>query len=180
MIKLNIAITFLILIFISCTFNHPNHSKKGVSAIGYGRKMDLKKHKSNRKYDVNKWLDSISRADSLRIDSCKSNLSDPIRCKERGLRNKSSFLRTVIKKLESLRKEYNKYLARDKSLKGRIDVKITIIQSGEVIKSEFIRSTFPNTIFSLFVVNQVKKWKFEYIDEENDTSTIKYPFVFTY
>ena len=97
-----------------------------------------------------------------------------------GNRSKQSVGRVMHTDIVSLRYVYNRRLRDKPYLSGTITVTFAIDEFGKVIYAHTVKSTVNDTTFENTVVDCVKKWKFEEIDESGDTMVVTaYPLKFS-
>lgn len=71
---------------------------------------------------------------------------------------------------------YNKYLKRDPELRGKIVVEVVIEADGAVSNVRTLSSTVNNREFELEILNVIRRWEYEPIDQ--GTVIVTYPLVF--
>ncbi|MFQ5675712.1 MAG: TonB family protein, partial [bacterium] len=71
---------------------------------------------------------------------------------------------------------YNKYLKHDAGLSGKMVVEVVIAADGHVSNVKLVSSDLHKPEFEREVLNFVRKWKYEAIDQGDVTVT--YPLVF--
>jgi hypothetical protein len=162
-IKPNIKACFLFLL-LSILFcvkflknNQPEDDKLIVSDTGY-KKIDLS-------YSLSRMNDT-------------AEIKKEIKKKE--ARPEKDIAEYVHKKLESLQYEYTKRMQKTGSFDGSVRFEFKIISSGEVISVETLRSSIRDPVFIDNLKKRIFMWNFGAIQDENDTTTVKYPFVFDY
>jgi hypothetical protein len=111
-----------------------------------------------------------AKADSLKRDNLK-----PIY----GKRLRKSIMKTVMINLAKLRYAYNKRLREKPALFGKITVKYSIAQTGNVVSSSIVSSTIDDSELEEVIKNKIKNWKFDTLNVAIDTTEVVYPFVFT-
>ena len=89
-----------------------------------------------------------------------------------GNRSKQSVVRVIHKYIASLSNVYNRRLHDKPYLSGTITVTFAIDEFGKVIYAHTVKSTVNDTTFENTIVDCVKKWKFEEIDESGDTTVV--------
>lgn len=95
-----------------------------------------------------------------------------------GPRSKGAITRVVMRNIASLRYAYNKRLALNPSLKGRIDTKFSIDGNGDVVHCIITSSTLNDRELESLIVSKIKTWKFDKMEDEKDTTEVVYPFLF--
>jgi hypothetical protein len=110
------------------------------------------------------------KADSLRIANAK---------KYYGKRSRASIMKTVMLNLQSLRFAYNKRLREKPGLFGKITVKYSIAESGNVVFSSIVLSTVKDSELENTIKDKILRWRFEALDVLADTTEVVYPFAFT-
>jgi len=93
-----------------------------------------------------------------------------------GRRSEDSVRRVMLNYTGRLTYIYNKYLKRQPDLGGKMVVEVVIAASGAVSSVKLISSSFNKPEFEREILNFVRKWKYEAIDE--GTVTVTYPLVF--
>ncbi|MFQ5865063.1 MAG: TonB family protein [bacterium] len=93
-----------------------------------------------------------------------------------GKRSEESVRAVMLTYTGRLTYIYNKYLKRDPELRGKIVVEVVIEASGDVSNVKVISSTVDNREFELQIVNVIRRWKYEPIDQ--GTVIVTYPLVF--
>ena len=93
-------------------------------------------------------------------------------------RTKPSILKTIFNNHAPLQNDYKKRLKVKPHLKGRIVVKISILETGEVLSCEVVSATLADKKLQKNVVKRILKWDFGKIDVPNDTTFFVYPFEF--
>jgi hypothetical protein len=93
----------------------------------------------------------------------------------KGKRTKQNIMEDIYyKNLNPVRYAYNNAL-RNNEIKGSyIFVQIDILNTGKVNKTEIIETDFNETEFEKKIIELVNKWKFDKINEKNDTTKLKY------
>ena len=131
--------------------------------------------------------ESSTRSDSLNKDTVlpvilgeKEAIQTPALKKNKfhivGARSKESIMRVARAKQGGLRFAYNKYIQMDPGLSGIVNVAITITSQGDVIEASIVSSTTGNHEFDKAVLDKVKKWKWEEINEGNTSLVIPLTF----
>jgi hypothetical protein len=101
----------------------------------------------------------------------------------KGKRSKVSIMKTVMDNLAKLRYAYNKRLKEKPFLYGKITVKFSISQNGNVLSSEVVSSTIDDSKLDTIIKQKIMGWKFDTLVLPNntsvDTTIVIYPFVFS-
>jgi periplasmic protein TonB len=95
-----------------------------------------------------------------------------------GGRTYSQIRKIVASYLGGLRYLYNKELRTNPALKGKITVAFEISPEGVVTQSLLVGSSLDSRPFEQMVLENVRKWKFPSIPEQNGNVKVTYPFVF--
>ncbi len=93
-----------------------------------------------------------------------------------GRRSEDSVRRVMLNYTGRLTYIYNKYLKHQSDLGGKMVVEVVIAASGAVSSVKLISSSLNKPEFEREILNFVRKWKYEAIDE--GTVTVTYPLVF--
>ena len=93
-----------------------------------------------------------------------------------GRRSEDSVRRVMLNYTGRLTYIYNKYLKRQPDLGGKMVVEVVIAASGAVSSVKLISSSLNKPEFEREILNFVRKWKYEAIDE--GTVAVTYPLVF--
>ncbi len=93
-----------------------------------------------------------------------------------GKRSEDSVRRVMLNYTGRLTYIYNKYLKHQSDLGGKMVVEVVIAASGAVSSVKLISSSLNKPEFEREILNFVRKWKYEAIDE--GTVTVTYPLVF--
>ena len=93
-----------------------------------------------------------------------------------GKRSEDSVRRVMLNYTGRLTYIYNKYLKHNPDLGGKMVVEVVIAASGAVSSVKLISSSLNKPEFEREILNFVRKWKYEAIDE--GTVTVTYPLVF--
>ncbi|MCH7754404.1 TonB family protein [candidate division KSB1 bacterium] len=93
-----------------------------------------------------------------------------------GKRSEDSVRRVMLNYTGRLTYIYNKYLKHQPDLGGKMVVEVVIAASGAVSSVKLISSSLNKPEFEREILNFVRRWKYEAIDE--GTVTVTYPLVF--
>lgn len=93
-----------------------------------------------------------------------------------GRRSEDSVRRVMLNYTGRLTYIYNKYLKHDPDLSGKLVVEVVIAASGAVSNVKLVFSSLNKPEFEREILNFVRRWKYEAIDE--GTVTVTYPLVF--
>ena len=93
-----------------------------------------------------------------------------------GRRSEDSVRRVMLNYTGRLTYIYNKYLKQQPDLGGKMVVEVVIAARGAVSSVKLISSSLNKPEFEREILNFVRKWKYEAIDE--GTVTVTYPLVF--
>lgn len=96
-----------------------------------------------------------------------------------GKRSRANIVHGINRQSRSLRRAYIKSLRDSSMVDGRVSVRFSVVESGQVIHTELIESTVDNEEFEQEVMTTVEGWSFGEIDAPNDTSIVEYPFIFS-
>lgn len=91
----------------------------------------------------------------------------------------TSINQTVNRKKPALKGCYERELKKDKTLRGTVKVRFTILTSGRVDKSRIVilQNTIRSKAVAKCIKNNIKRWRFD--KPSGGDVTIAYPFVFT-
>lgn len=92
-------------------------------------------------------------------------------------RDDEAINKVVATNKTSIRMSYEKFLARNPQLAGKITVRFTIAASGQIIMVEILENSTGDKDLENDIISKVKMWRFESITEGDVTVT--YPFVFS-
>jgi TonB family protein len=109
------------------------------------------------------------KADSLKTKNAK---------KSSGKRSRKSIMKTVMSNIQKLRFAYNKRLRERPGLWGKITVKYSISEKGNVVSSSILSSSIDDSGLENTVKDKILRWQFDTLDVV-DTTEVVYPFVFT-
>jgi len=109
------------------------------------------------------------KTDSLKTTSTK---------KFSGKRSRKSIMKTVMLNIQKLRFAYNKRLRERPGLWGKITVKYSIAEKGNVVSSSVLSSTIGDSELQNTIMDNVLRWQFDTLAIV-DTTEVVYPFVFT-
>ena len=93
-----------------------------------------------------------------------------------GKRSEDSVRRVMLNYTGRLTYIYNKYLKHNPDLGGKMVVEVVIAASGAVSSIKLLSSSLNKPEFEREILNFVRKWKYEAIDQ--GTVTVTYPLVF--
>ncbi len=96
-----------------------------------------------------------------------------------GGRSRANIMRVVQQNMASLKYAYNRRLADNPDLKGKITVKWAIDEFGKVLFCKVISSTINDPDLEAIIVQKISLWAFGQIDKPGDVTEVVYPFVFT-
>ena len=110
----------------------------------------------------------------------KTNFKDDLSAAE-GLtsgRSRGDIMRVVRQKMASLQYAYHQRLKDKPRIQGRITVRWSIDEFGNVISCKLVGTTINDDTFEQTVVNIIKMWEFGKINISGDVTEVEYPFVF--
>jgi len=93
-----------------------------------------------------------------------------------GKRSEDSVRQVMLSYTGRLTYIYNKYLKHNPELRGKLVVEVVIAADGSVSTVKIVSSNMNHPEFEREVVNFIRKWKYEPIDE--GTVTVSYPLFF--
>jgi TonB family protein len=93
-----------------------------------------------------------------------------------GPRSKESIVKVAHSQQGGLRFTYNQYIQIAPRLSGIVNVAITITSQGDVIEASIVSSTTGYPEFDNAILDKVKKWKWEEINEGNTSLVIPLTF----
>jgi|WetSurMetagenome_2_1015567.scaffolds.fasta_scaffold267340_1 hypothetical protein len=103
-----------------------------------------------------------------------------------GKRPRDSIFKFVLKNISTLQYEYIKRLAElskgkrgKRIITGKIKIRFSILNDGTVLDCGIQETSVRDSLLELRLLSRIYKWNFGKINEENDTTTIEYPFVFS-
>lgn len=96
-----------------------------------------------------------------------------------GGRSRKNIMSKVMKYLPKMRYAYNRRLRVKPGINGKITVKFAIDAFGRVIYAQRESSTIKDTVLNDAIVQQIKNWKFGYLNSKNDITEVIYPFMFS-
>jgi TonB family protein len=94
-------------------------------------------------------------------------------------RSRASIQSVVERNMGGLLYAYNMRLRVKPGLAGKIAVKFSIDEFGNVISAKIVESTVSDSELESTVVSHVKNWNFGKIDKPGDVSEVTYPFTFS-
>jgi len=97
-----------------------------------------------------------------------------------GGRRRSEIMRVVNQNLASLRYAYTTYLRRYSGLGGKVTVRFAVDEFGKVVHCSILESNIGNEEFERLVVEKIRRWRFDRIDNPGDITEVVYPFVFSH
>jgi TonB family protein len=132
------------------------------------------------------WSFSIAYCNSDNLSEAKNDSSSNEIKKETiapktnlvGGRSRKSIESVVRANLYELTDAYNQRLRDGESVEGKLKVKFTIDEFGNVIESEVVEENLGDKILVDQCVRIIKKWKFEKIVKPGDQTQVVYPFAF--
>lgn len=83
-----------------------------------------------------------------------------------------------MRKLVNIRKIYSTSFENTKNEYGKVTVFITVVNTGSVVEIKIGDSDIKQDSFLTSLKNEIMTWKFEDVENVNDTSIIEYPFKF--
>ena len=96
----------------------------------------------------------------------------------KGGRAPNEIRKIVASYLGGLRYLYTKALRKDPAIKGKITVQFEITPSGSVTRTLLVASTIGSNPLEQAILDNIHRWKFPSIPEENGAVKVTYPFVF--
>lgn len=96
----------------------------------------------------------------------------------KGNRLKESIMKGINGNIANARYAYNRALRAGLDCNAKMLLEISILGSGKVSNVNILTKSYEFPSFDTDVINVIKKWDFEPIDSINDTTIIRYPFVF--
>lgn len=97
----------------------------------------------------------------------------------KGKRDRKSIIKTIFNNISSLRYAYNKRLRVEPKLSGKVLVKFSIDETGNVVECEIAKTTLMDRPLQKIIVKKIKEWDFGKIVSPGDTTVIIYPFIFS-
>jgi hypothetical protein len=98
----------------------------------------------------------------------------------RGSRSKTDILKVIMANLAAVRYVYNQRLKDKPRLEGKIIIRFTIDQFGDVVYCNVDSSSMHDDILENKFTHKIRTyWKFGKIDKLGDITEVVYPFVFT-
>jgi hypothetical protein len=166
--------------FLSFMFFNDTTKGKGAAGIGYGAGY-RPGAKNDSVYDVIfDPTDSTKKIVLKNRELLKNNAPDFLKGGALiGNRSKASIMRTTMENLAGLRYAYNKRLRERPGLKGMIIINFKIISSGKVVSSRSVEATLIDDIMQKDITERIANWKFDKIEQPNDTTEVTYPFYFS-
>jgi TonB family protein len=99
-------------------------------------------------------------------------------CSLTGGRSRPDIMRVVMQNIASLKYEYSKRLREKPDLAGTIVVKFVVDPKGSVIACQIVESTMKDPDLEKRIIEKIKRWVFDKVDDKTGTTEVVYPFVF--
>ncbi|MCB9478520.1 MAG: AgmX/PglI C-terminal domain-containing protein [Deltaproteobacteria bacterium] len=95
---------------------------------------------------------------------------------QRGGLSQKVLVEVIKKRLGGVRSCYERTLRAKEDISGRVDVEVTVSDTGEVSKVDVVEDTVNSPSLTLCIVDKVKVWKFP--RPEGGEMKFRYPFTF--
>ncbi len=94
-------------------------------------------------------------------------------------RKPQNVLNTINSHLYEVKEIFQKAAKRNSSINGRVTVRISILETGLVSRTQVLESEISDTLFIKNLLSKIKNWEFKKIPENSGIMSVNYPFDFS-